>query len=125
MRVITRIGPTTLLEAGKQVPWSFFMLRVDSSSNSPENVRCVVGYIVDLTVIMDGIFRVAAGEMSPKHALQVVNRHERSGRRDAIHRDVRSFIAEAFVIRFSVPGKDLVLERIIDMIKQYSVHPSS
>jgi hypothetical protein len=84
----------------------------------------VVGYIVDLTVIMDGIFRVAAGNASSKYALQVLDGHEKSGRRDAIHRDIRSFIAEAFAIRFSVPGKDLVLERIIDLIKQYCV-PSS
>ena len=84
----------------------------------------MVGYVVDLTVIMDGIFRVAAGDMSPKHVLQIVDRHARSGRRDAIHRDVRSFIAEAFAIRFSVPGKDLVLERIIDLIKQHCVPTS-
>ena len=84
----------------------------------------MVGYVVDLTVIMDSIFRVAAGDVTPKHALKVVNRHERSGRRDAIHRDIRSFIAEAFAIRFSVPGKDLVLERIIDLIKQHCVPAS-
>jgi hypothetical protein len=93
-------------------------------SNSPENVRCVAGYIVDLTVIMDGIFRVATGDMSPKLALQVLDRHEISGRRDAIHRDIRSFIAEASTLRFSVPGKDLVLEKIIDLIKQYCVPTS-
>jgi hypothetical protein len=84
----------------------------------------VVGYIVDLTVIMDGIFRVAAGDMSSKRALQVLDRHEKSGRREAIHRDIRSFIAEAFALRLSVPGKDLVLERIIDLIKQYCVPTS-
>ncbi|KAN0136278.1 hypothetical protein V8E53_005883 [Lactarius tabidus] len=96
----------------------------DTFKGSPENVRCVVGYIVDLTVIMDGIFRVAAGDMASKHALLALDRHEKSGRRDAIHRDIRSFIAEAFAIRFSVPGKDLVMERIIDLIKQYCVPTS-
>jgi hypothetical protein len=89
----------------------------------------VAGYIVDLTVIMGGIFREAAGDMSPKHALQVLDRHEKSGRRDAIHRDIRSFIANAFPTRFSVPKedvlkKDLVLERIIDLIEQYCVPTS-
>ncbi|KAN0125392.1 hypothetical protein V8E53_015527 [Lactarius tabidus] len=96
----------------------------DTFIGSSENVRCVVGYIVDLTVIMDGIFRVAAGDMSSKRALQVLDRHEKSGRREAIHRDIRSFIAEAFALRLSVPGKDLVLERIIDLIKQYCVPTS-
>ena len=100
------------------------MIRVDSLSNSSENVRCVVGYIVDLTVVMDGIFRVAAGDMSPERALLILDRHEKSGRRDVIHRDVRSFITEAFSLRSSVPGKDLVLERIIDLIKQHCVPTS-
>jgi hypothetical protein len=84
----------------------------------------VVAYIVDLTVIMDGIFRTAAGDMSPKDAQQVLDRHVRSGRRDAIHRDIQSFVKEAFAIRFSVPKKDLILERIIDLIRQYCVPPS-
>ena len=83
-----------------------------------------MGYVVDLTVIMDGIFRVAAGDMTPKHALQIVDRHERSGRRDAIHRGIRSFIAEAYAIRFSVPQSDLVLDKIIDLIRQHCVPTS-
>ncbi len=83
-----------------------------------------MGYIVDLTVILDGIFRIAAGNMSPKDADQVFERHVKSGRREAIHRDIRSFVTEALAIRFSVPQKDLVLERIIDLIKQFCV-PSS
>ncbi|KAH9074334.1 hypothetical protein EDB83DRAFT_2672701 [Lactarius deliciosus] len=96
----------------------------DVYRGSQENVRCVVGYIVNLTVILDGIFRIAAGDMSPSHAQQVFERHVRSRHRDAIHRDIRSFITEAFAIRFSVPQKDLILERIIDLIKQFCVPPS-
>ncbi|KAI9456382.1 hypothetical protein BJY52DRAFT_563201 [Lactarius psammicola] len=96
----------------------------DVYRGSQENVRCVMGYIVDLTVILDGIFRMAADDMSPNHAQQVFERHVKSGHRDAIHRDIRSFITEAFAIRFSVPQKDLVLERIIDLIKQFCVPPS-
>ena len=84
----------------------------------------MMGYIVDLTVIMDGIFRVAAGDMSSKDAQQVLERHVRSGHRDAIHHDIRSFITEAFAIRFPVQQMDLVLEKIIDLIKQFCVPPS-
>jgi hypothetical protein len=84
----------------------------------------VVGYIVDLTVILDGVFRVAAGDMSSNDADHVLDRHVKSGRRAAIHQDIRSFITEAFAIRFSVPQKDLVLERIIDLIKQFCVPTS-
>ena len=93
-------------------------------STSQENVRCVMGYIVDLTVILDGIFRMAAGDMSPNHAQQVFERHARSRHRDSIHQDIRSFLIEAFAMRFSVQQKDLVLEEIIDLIKQFCVPPS-
>ena len=85
----------------------------------------MMGYIVDLTVILDGIFWMAAGDVSPNHVQQVFERHIRSGHRDEIHSDIRSFIPEAFAIRSSsfVPPKDLVLERIIDLIKQFCVPP--
>ena len=84
-----------------------------------------MGYIVDLTVIMDGIFRVAAADFSPKHAQQVLDGHIRSGNRDAIHRDIRYFIAEEPALRSLAPQKDLIFERIIDFIKQFCVPPSS
>ncbi|KAF8259218.1 hypothetical protein EI94DRAFT_1042898 [Lactarius quietus] len=96
----------------------------DVYRGSQENVRCVIGYIVHLTVILDDIFRVAAGDAPPKYAQQVLERHIRSGHRDAIHRDIQSFIEEAFVIRFSVPQNDLILERIIELIAHYCVPPS-
>ncbi|KAI9436781.1 hypothetical protein BJY52DRAFT_1230371 [Lactarius psammicola] len=62
------------------------------------------------------IFRMAAGDMLPNHAQQVF---ERFGYRDAIHRYVQSFIMEASAIRSFVPQKDLVLEKITDLIKQF------
>jgi hypothetical protein len=79
-------------------------------------------YIVDL-MVLDGIFRVAAGDMSPKYARQVLERHVRSGHRNLIHRDIESFTAEAFATRFSVLQNDLVLEKIVGLIEQYCVPP--
>jgi len=88
--------------------------------DSQENVRCVMGYIVDLSVILDGIFRAAPGRVSVNDALSVMDGHVRSGLRDTIHEDIRSFVKATFEIKSSVP-KDLVLEKIIDLIKQYCV----
>ncbi|KAH9172741.1 hypothetical protein EDB89DRAFT_2164433 [Lactarius sanguifluus] len=95
----------------------------DVYRGSQENVCCVMGYIVNLTVILDGIFRIAAGDMSPNHAQQVFERHARSRHRDTIHNDIRSFIAEAFARKLSVQQsqKDLVLDGIVDLIKQFCV----
>ena len=84
-----------------------------------------MGYIVDLTVILDGISRTATGNVTENAALKVMSNHVRSGCRDSIHRDIRSFVA--FVIRSPVrpaPQKDLVLERTIDLVRNYC-SPSS
>jgi len=84
-----------------------------------------MGYIVDLTVVLDDIFRTAGGNVTENAALNVMGAHVRSGRRDSIHRDIRSFVTETFSIRFDVLQKDLVLEKIIDLIRQYCAHPNS
>ena len=90
-----------------------------------ENVRCVMGYIVNLTVILDGISKTAAGNVTDNAVLKVKNSHIRSGCRDRIHRDIRNFVA---AIEVPVPQKDLdhldhldhlVLEKIIDLIEHY------
>ncbi|KAH9960952.1 hypothetical protein BJV74DRAFT_990984 [Russula compacta] len=98
----------------KAAEWVYDVYR-----GSPEDVRCMMGYIVDLTVILDDILRTTGGTVSLNEAQSAVNRHVRSGRRDRIHREIRSFVTEGFAIRFAVPQKDLVLDKIIDLIRQY------
>jgi hypothetical protein len=83
-----------------------------------------MGYIVDLTVILDNMFRIAAGNVSPSDVQSATDRHVSSGHRDRIHRDINSFVTETFAIRFTTPQRDLVLEKIVDLIRQYCVPPS-
>ena len=78
-----------------------------------------MGYIINLTVILDGIFKTTAGNVTENAVRKVTDSHIRSGRRDSIHRDIRSFVTLTFAIRFAVPQRDLVLDMIIDLIKQY------
>jgi hypothetical protein len=80
-----------------------------------------MGYIVDITVILDDIFRRGGGGVSANDAQAAMDRHVSSGRKDRIHRDIHSFVTETFAIRFNVPQRDLVLEKIIDLIRQYCV----
>ena len=82
-----------------------------------------MGYIVNLIIVLDGIFKTASGNAMEDIAQEVMGDHVRSGRRDRIHRDIRRFVTETFLIRFDIPQdipqKDLVLEKIIDLIWQY------
>ena len=91
---------------------------------SQEDVRCIMRYIVNLTVILDDIFRTNSGSVTGTAALEVMNNHVRSGCRDSIHRDIRSFVAETFSTRFATPEKDLVvLENIVNLIRRYCTPP--
>jgi len=92
---------------------------------SQENVQCVMGYIVDLTVILDDIFRTAEGNVSLNDVRSAVDQHVRSGRRGRIHQDIRSFVTETYSIRFKDLQRDLALEKIIDLIRQYCAPPSA
>jgi hypothetical protein len=83
-----------------------------------------MGYIVDLTVILDGIFRTTGGIVSPVGVRSAMDRHVRSGRRGRIHQDIRSFVTQTYSFRFNDPQGDLALEKIIDLIRQYCVPPS-
>jgi hypothetical protein len=90
---------------------------------SLENVRCVMCYIVDLTVILDGIFRIATHNVSANDIQRVMDSHVNYGRRDRIHGDIHNFVAETFETRFAGTERDLVLEMIIDLIREYCVPP--
>lgn len=80
-----------------------------------------MGYIVDLTVILDAIFSTTTTDISPENVRLVINRHVSSGDKGKIHREIRRFVTEAYAIRFSVPQRDLILEKIIDLIQGYCV----
>jgi hypothetical protein len=82
-----------------------------------------MGYVANLTVILDGIFKTAAGNVTENAAMRAMDSHVRSGRRESIHQDIRSFVTETFAIRISVPQKDLVFEKIVDLIRQYCAPP--
>jgi len=95
----------------------------DVYQGSQENVQCVMGYIVNLTVILDGVFKAAAGSVTEDVVLKVTDAHVKSGQRDNIHRDIRSFVTKTSAIRSAVPQKDLAFEKIVDLIKRYCAPP--
>jgi hypothetical protein len=84
-----------------------------------------MGYIVNLTVILDAIFRATAGNVTEIATLKAMGTHVRSGRRNSIHRDIRSFITETFSIKSATLKKDLVLEKIVSLIRRYCSPPNT
>jgi hypothetical protein len=119
LEMSSRIGSTMNIDGGEWTPKSISNL-LSFLHFSLENVRCMMGYIVNLSVILDDIFRTASGNVTEDAALKVMGTHIRSRRRDRIHRDIRSFVT--FAINSPVrptSQKDLILEKIVDLIRQY------
>ena len=93
----------------------------DLALTRPNNVRCLMGYIVNLMVILDAIFSTTSGDISREEVLRVMKRHMNSGYK-GIHHDIREFVRE-FAKRFSELPKDSILEKIIDLIQKFCVPP--
>jgi hypothetical protein len=89
-----------------------------------EIVRCLMGYIVELHVILDDINKAGIRDVTDNDVLNVMNEHARSGRMDSIHRDIRNFVAETYPTRFANRQKHQVLEKIIELIRDYCDLPS-
>lgn len=78
-----------------------------------------MGYIVNLTVILNEIFRTTASNVTEDAAQMIMDTYVGSGPRDSIHQDIRSFVSETFPIRFADSQNDQVLEKITDLIWRY------
>jgi succinyl-CoA synthetase beta subunit len=80
-----------------------------------------MGYIVDLTVILDAIFCATSGNVSRESVQLVIDWFVSSRKRAKIHCNIRGFVTQAFAVRYSVSQKDIILERIIDLIQEFCV----
>jgi len=87
---------------------------------SQANVRCIMGYIVNLTVILDALFSTTC-DGSLNNFQLVLESHVSSGNKDKIHRDIHRFVSE---MELSGMQRDLILEKIIDLIQLFCVPPS-
>lgn len=79
----------------------------------------MVGYIVGLTIILHGLFISTHDDVSACKVQEAVNHHVESGLQKRIHHDVRRFITDEGP--FTYRGNDLVVEKMIDLIKQFCV----
>ena len=83
-----------------------------------------MGYIIHLAIVLDAIFSTISGDISQEDIQLVIDWHVRSGKKDQIHRQIRGFVAivtEVSDLGFSARKQDLVLERIIDLIREFCV----
>ncbi|KAH9018529.1 hypothetical protein EDB85DRAFT_2294479 [Lactarius pseudohatsudake] len=84
-----------------------------------KNIRCIMAYIVDLTVILHGLF-VLTRSVSAKKVQSAVKNYAGSSR-SLIHDEIRNFITEIPSAYQTYQKKDTIMEKIIDLIKQNCV----
>jgi hypothetical protein len=89
---------------------------------SRENVRCMMGYIVDLTVILDDIFRAGAGNMVSQNRAESILGRFQTGRRHEIHKYIRHNVKATYSM-MPTAQKDIFLESVDDLITEYCVPP--
>jgi hypothetical protein len=110
----TRIGERTLLSLAirlRPIPFS-----------SLQDMCLVMGYILDLTVVLSGLFQSAV-DVSPDGVQSVIRDLVESGHKTIIHREICSFVKAA--PKPTYQGHDLILERVIDLIRQFCILSSS
>jgi hypothetical protein len=83
----------------------------------------MVGYIVDLTIILLCLFVSTHDGVSACKVQEVMNRHVESGLQKRMHHDIRCFITDRGP--FTYRGNDIVVEKMIDLIKKFCVPPAA
>jgi hypothetical protein len=107
--IITRIGERALHPLLYIVGFNPFF--------SKEKICLVVGYIVDLTLILCRVFR-SPGNVSPGEVQSVINNFAGSSLKTRIHNDISSFIRTVPQLQYH--DNDVVMAKIGDLISRYS-----
>ncbi|KAJ7289333.1 hypothetical protein C8J57DRAFT_1706206 [Mycena rebaudengoi] len=84
---------------------------------TPQVVICLMGYIVDLTLVMCQLFGHPASE---GRAISVLEAYIQSGKVVEVHNDIRKVVNGMGVHQLA--QKDRILAEIIRLIEAYSVH---
>jgi len=87
----------------------------DVYHNTPGNISCIMGYVVDLTIVMHRLFTV---DVSEDHVVSVLESYAKSGEIAQVHNDIRKFVSSSG-LRYL--GEDNVLDEIIRLIEKHRV----
>jgi hypothetical protein len=80
--------------------------------SSTHNIACVMGYIVDLTIVMH---RLPATDVSKQHIVSVLQRYVESGEILRVHNDIRKYVNNIPTFRLGDTDHTLKeIERLIE-----------
>jgi len=94
----------------------------DVYSHTHPNVCCVMGYIVDLTIVMNGLF-LRTRDASEEHVVSVLGAYAESGDLARVHNAIRTFVDNTEGWR--LVNQEHILDEIIRLINAYCTDPST
>ncbi|KAK2463327.1 hypothetical protein APHAL10511_004638 [Amanita phalloides] len=83
---------------------------------SPDNIRCLMGYVVDLTLILQDVFQDSlddrgAGIVTRDRVRDIVNNFDQSGKKKEIHDEIKAFVGNQNLF-----AKNAVVQKIESLI---------
>ncbi|KAI0252047.1 hypothetical protein BJV78DRAFT_1206799 [Lactifluus subvellereus] len=93
-----------------------FVSLLAAPSSGQAIIPCMMGYMIDLTVILHELSRTT-GNVTPRNIQFAVADHVTSGRRRRIHRAIRNFIVETPITK--IIQEDVVIRRIAELAKKF------
>ncbi|KAF8888607.1 hypothetical protein BD779DRAFT_1523915 [Infundibulicybe gibba] len=94
--------------------------------STPSILAGLIGYIVDLTVVMQSLFWLMQSKeegfpVTPRLILLALAAYEESGTRDSVHRDIRTFVTGTKI--FQRGHRDQVLDKVVAMVTAHRFDP--
>ncbi|KAF8629773.1 hypothetical protein AX15_003278 [Amanita polypyramis BW_CC] len=87
---------------------------------TPGNIRCLMGYVVDLTLIMQVVFQASLedqqleGHVTKERIEEITNKFRRSAARKDIHNTIRTFVAAEYPF-----GRNTVADEMELLIRKH------
>ncbi|KAJ7027080.1 hypothetical protein C8F04DRAFT_95088 [Mycena alexandri] len=99
----------------------FVNLLIEGYRNTPETLRCFMGYIVDLSLVMDQIFHItiarAARPLTDKDIDEALENYKNANL-GAVHREIRAYAGKATIAQIIAAGPAEV--KVNQLIQEYS-----
>ncbi|KAG8916551.1 hypothetical protein FRC02_003751, partial [Tulasnella sp. 418] len=113
------VGPITAVAA--LAVWA-----LDVYKQTPGVVRCLMAYIVDLTLVMRLLFwkmRQLGGIQSLRKEVvyEVLHEFQDSSTKQKVHTEIRSFVSKGGVLERT--NKDKVLDKVVALMEKYGTSP--
>ncbi|KAF8351815.1 hypothetical protein F5887DRAFT_932499 [Amanita rubescens] len=88
----------------------------DVYQGRPDHIRCIMGYVVDIILILQAVFQISLedrGKMTPDDVNGIIYEFICSERKESIHNAIIAFVGD-----HDLPKSDMMMDKIESLIKE-------